>query len=225
MNLYFDCTSGVSSDMILKALIGLGGKADEADKLKLPGHSQDSAQHDHGHHHSHRSHREIISLIENSDLSFGIKKTVLAIYEVIAKGEAQVHGTTVLDVHFHEVGRDQAIRNITGIAAALESLGVSRIYCSPIHDGTGFIQCSHGRIPVPVPAVMAMRQTCDYVFVTDDIETELVTPSGLGILMGIGAKYAEEMPPGKIVKTAAAKGGRDTGKEGLKAFLIQGEEK
>lgn len=225
MNLYFDCTSGISSDMILKALIGLGGRTDEADKLSLPHHSHDSDGHVHGHHHSHRSHQEIIRLIETSELPAGVQRTILAIYRVIAEGEAQVHGETVSQVYFHEVGRDQAIRNIAGIAAALESLPVDSIFCSPIHDGTGFIQCSHGRIPVPVPAVMAMRQNCDYVFVTDDIETELVTPSGLGVLIGIGARYTEEMPQGKIVRTAVAKGGRDTGKDGLKAFLIQGEEK
>ena len=111
--------------------------------------------------------------------------------------------------------------NIAGIAAGLEDLGVQEILCSELHDGKGFIECSHGRIPVPVPAVMAMRETCDYVFATEDIETEMVTPSGLGVLMGIGAKYTEDMPRGRVVKTAVAKGGRDTGKEGLKAFLIE----
>lgn len=230
MKLYFDCTSGISSDMILNALIGLGGDVGQADKLKLPEHVRDSQKdhsgghsHDHGHHHSHRSHKEIKALIESSGLDAEIKQTMLAIYQVIAGGEAKVHGSTVEEVHFHEVGRDQAIRNIAGIAAALKSLSVTEIYCSEIHDGKGFIECSHGTIPVPVPAVMAMRENCDYKFVTDEIETEMVTPSGLGILMGIGAGYREDLPQGKIVKTAAAKGGRDTGKEGLKAFLIQGE--
>lgn len=232
MKLYFDCTSGVSSDMVLKALIQLGGETGEAEKLDLPDHSHDHShsheghEHDHGHHHhhhGHRSHQEVKKLIMDSDLSEEVKDTALAVYQVIARGEAKVHGDTIEEVHFHEVGRDEAIRNIVGIAAALKSLQITDIYCSALHDGKGFIECSHGTIPVPVPAVMAMRENCDYKFVTEEIETELVTPSGLGILMGIGARYTGEMPPGKIVKTALAKGGRDTGKEGLKACLIQGE--
>ncbi len=223
MNLYFDCTSGISGDMILKTLLDLGGRKDGADVLKLPHeHSHDGDEHHHSHH-SHRSHKEIKELIEKSALSQPVKDTALSIYRVIAEAEAKVHESDVENVHFHEVGRNQAVKNIVGVAAALQSLGIDEIFCSEIHDGKGFIQCSHGTIPVPVPAVMAMRENCDYVFVTDDIETEMVTPSGLGILMGIGAKYTEKMPQGKIVDTAVAKGGRDTGKEGLKASLIEKE--
>ena len=226
MKLYFDCTSGVSGDMVLNALLDLGGDVAAARKLQLPGrhhsHDHDSCGHDHGHH-SHRSHKAIKAMIEESQMPRAVKDTALSIYRAIAAGEAKVHGSTAEEVHFHEVGRDEAIRNITGIAAALESLDVNAVYCSAIHDGKGFIQCSHGTIPVPVPAVMAMRETCDdFVFVADDVKTEMVTPSGLGILIGIGARYSEQLPPGEIVKTAVAKGGRDTGREGLKAVLIKG---
>ena len=222
MKLYFDCTSGVSSDMILNALTGLGADTGAAQRLRIEeeGHSQHSHG-GHAHHHSHRSHREIRRLSEESELPQPVKDIMCSIYLVIARAEAKVHESDVENVHFHEVGRPQAIRNIAGIAVGLEDLGVQEILCSELHDGKGFIECSHGRIPVPVPAVMAMRETCDYVFATEDIETEMVTPSGLGVLMGIGAKYTEDMPRGRVVKTAVAKGGRDTGKEGLKAFLIE----
>lgn len=224
MKLYFDCRSGVSGDMILNALTALGADTSAAQKLQIK--EEKDAKHSHGghthaHHHSHRSHREIRRLIEESQLPQPVKEIMSSIYLVIARAEAKVHESDVENVHFHEVGRPQAIRNIAGIAAALADLGVEEILCSELHDGTGFIECSHGRIPVPVPAVMAMRETCDYVFVTEEIETEMVTPSGLGVLMGIGAKYTKEMPQGKVLKTAVAKGGRDTGKEGLKAFLIE----
>ncbi len=247
MILYFDCTSGISSDMVLKALIQLGGNTEAAAGLALSHghHHHDGCEHeeghDHGHeheagehgaarhyhddrpHHSHRSHKDIQRIIERSHMPQAVKDRMRSIYRVIAEAEAKVHGSDVENVHFHEVGREEAIANIAGIAAAIESLDVQEICCSELHDGKGFIECSHGRIPVPVPAVMAMRENCDYVFVTEDIETELVTPSGLGILMGLGAKHAENAPAGKIVKTAIAKGGRDTGKEGLRASLIEGE--
>lgn len=260
--LYIDCTSGVSGDMLLKALTELGGSAPEReafDPTQSPeerpcGHGGKNArdhhesheshsheetpygrhhahdhehahchEHEHKHHHAHthRSHKEVQAIIQNSPMPPKARETALSIYRVIAQAEAKVHNSDAENVRFHEVGRNEAIKNITGIAAALDSLNVEAVYCSKIHDGTGFITCSHGKIPVPVPAVMAMREACDYPFVTEDVETELVTPSGLGVLIGIGARYAEKAPEGKLLKTVTAKGCRDTGKEGLKASLIQ----
>lgn len=216
MKLYFDCTSGISGDMVRNALQELGGNTAAAELLKLP------HEHEHGEtYHSHRSYREICNIIEESQLSRQIKDMSCSIYQVIARAEAKVHGSDLEHIHFHEVGRNEAIRNIVGIAAALEDLKIRQIFCSGIHDGKGFIQCSHGRIPVPVPAVMAMRETCDYPFVTEDVETEMVTPSGLGILIGIGAEYTQEIPSGTVRKTVTVKGGRDTGREGLKVSLIE----
>lgn len=216
MKLYFDCTSGISSDMIFNALTLMGGDGVWAKHVAIP---EDSANVD-GHH--HRSYNEVKAIIENSPMTDKVRETTYAIYDVIARAEAKVHGTTVEDVHFHEVGRDQAIRNIVGIAAAFNSLFISEVYCSAIHDGTGTIQCSHGEIPVPVPAVQAMMEEApDYKFVTDeDVKTEMVTPSGLAVLMGLGAKYVPEMPEGVLLQNVTIKGGRDTGKEGLRVCLI-----
>ena len=245
MILYIDCTSGISGDMVLRALEDLGGDSSQAETLNFlqnhtheDGRAHHSQAHEHEHHHgqassgsqnthahhTHRSHKEVKRLIEASGMSQQAKDTALSIYRVIAAAEAKVHESDIENVHFHEVGRNEAIKNIAGIASALESLDIDKIYCSEIHDGKGFITCSHGTIPVPVPAVMAMRETCDdYVFVTDDIQTELVTPSGLGVLMGTCAEYRKELPKGTLLKTAVAKGGRDTGKEGLKISLIEQE--
>ena len=168
MKLYIDCTGGVSGDMILKGLIRLGGSAEAAQKMELPQEcSHESGQKAgggtaHHSHHSHRSHSEIRSLIERSSLDEKVKETALSIYRVIAQAEAKVHGSDEENVHFHEVGRPEAIRNIAGTAAALESLGIDEIFCSEIHDGTGTIICSHGEIPVPVPAVAAMMETSNW---------------------------------------------------------------
>lgn len=215
MKLYFDCTSGISSDMILNALTRMGGDGVWAKQLEIP----ENSHNEDGHH--HRSYKEVKEIIENSMMPDKVRETVYAIYDVIAKAEAKVHGTDVENVHFHEVGRDQAIRNIVGVAGAVNSLFIDEIYCSEIHDGKGTIQCSHGEIPVPVPAVQAMMEDCDYKFVTDeDVNTEMVTPSGLAILMGIGAQYVPEMPEGILLQKVTAKGGRDTGKDGLKVCLL-----
>ena len=92
---------------------------------------------------------------------------------------------------------------------------------SPLYDGIGTVVCSHGEIPVPVPAVKALMSVCDYEFRTADVDTEMVTPSGLAGLIGIGAVPAAEMPEGRIVKQTEADGGRDTGRPGLRVYIIE----
>lgn len=248
-SLYIDCTNGISSDMVLTALRGLGAKADLAGKIHF--HDEDGAGHDHGHSHDvrehahghdhehvdahghshghapghgghdHMSYQDVLHIIDHSLVSERVKETARAIYGVIAKAEAKVHGATLETVHFHEVGRKEAIVNILSIAQALEELGVEQVYCSDVHDGYGTILCSHGEIPVPVPAVAAMMEESTLVFVTDDIPTEMVTPSGLGVLMGIGAKGVSAMPEQfENARTATGKGGRDIGRDGLQIYIV-----
>lgn len=160
------------------------------------GHGNDSHAHAHSRGHSHvhahnhghgRSYGEVAAIIENSGFSSQAKKTAHNIYGHIAEAEAKVHGASLETVHFHEVGRDEAIQNALGIGMALEAIAPDAIYTSPICDGKGTIICSHGEIPVPVPAVMALRKKCSYAFQQADINMEMVTPSGLASLMGIGA--------------------------------------
>ena len=186
-------------------------------------HSHDDDHHDHHHQpgdHSHRSFREIEAMIRKSSLTGSIKDTAVAIYEVIGEAEAKVHETDLDHVHFHEVGRDTAIMNIIGVAICMEVLQIGRITCSDLHDGTGFIECSHGRIPVPVPAVRAMLEGTSYRLVQEEVETEMVTPSGLGILKGIKALPVAGIP-GKILATGIGFGKKDTGRpQGIRAYLL-----
>lgn len=221
--LYFDCSNGISGDMVLNGLAALGVSSEEiAEALKgvIPCGGCCCGGHDHGHDtHSHRSYIEIKEMILNSGLSDNAKQTACSIYQTIAEAEAEVHGTLLEETHFHEVGRDEAILNIMGVAFCLDRLKIKDIYCGIICDGHGFIQCSHGEIPVPVPAVMAMRKNCDYRFERVDVATELVTPSGLGTLIGIGAQYVEAMPETEACVTVEAKGKRNTGRGGLKIYM------
>jgi uncharacterized protein (DUF111 family) len=186
-----------------------------------PAHSHgEGHHHDHGEDHSHRSFREIEGMIRKSSLTGAIKDTAIAIYETIGEAEAKVHGTDLDHVHFHEVGRDTAIMNVIGVAICLEFLQIGRITCSDLHDGTGFIHCSHGRIPVPVPAVQAMLEGTAYRLVQEEIETEMVTPSGLGILKGIQALPVSAMP-GKVLASGTGFGKKDTGRpQGVTAYLL-----
>ena len=228
--LYIDCTNGVSGDMVLMALTELGADEAEIEKTVMKidmGSCCCDHDHGHGHHHHHdhqRSFRQIEAMINEADIDGAVKEKAVAIYKAIALAEAEVHGADLETVNFHEVGRDRAIMNIVGTAAAVSMLQAEEIYVSPLHDGQGTIICSHGEIPVPVPAVAAMKKQCDYEFVTEDIDMEMVTPSGLGTLIGLGAvrcdaASAEEL--GKVVKTGEGVGTRDTGRGGLVISLIE----
>ena len=254
--LYFDCTNGISGDMVLKALMDLSGRREEIEEaLKREhlhshdDHHDDHHEHDHddhhrGHDHQHshgRSWLKVRELINHSCFSDEAKKTALNIYQNIAEAEASVHGETLETIHFHEVGRDEAIKNALGIGMALEAIKNSgqstqsageqlEILTSPIYDGRGTVVCSHGEIPVPVPAVMALRAKCTYVFETADVNMEMVTPSGLASLMGIKAEPAIktlqqilEDPRVSIIAETEAKGSRDTGRDGLRVYLLEGD--
>lgn len=210
MKLYMDCTNGISSDMVLMALLDLGADKRACDK------GVESLRLERDHYHS-RSYGDIKKIINEGELSPRAKEIALKTYEAIAIAEAEVHEETVETVHFHEVGRAKAIENIVGAAIALDSLNPEGVYCSAIHDGHGTILCSHGEIPVPVPAVAAMMKVCDYDFVTDDIETEMVTPTGLALLIGMDAQKGELSA---IKKTGVGKGTRDIGRGGLKVHII-----
>lgn len=226
--LYIDCTNGISSDMLFLALKDLGAEANV--ESRIAGMATSPGVHSHGEDaaaHAHTSYQDILHIIEQSDVSARVRETVRSVYGVIARAEAEVHGESLATVHFHEVGRREAVVNIFSVAEALEELAVETILCSPVHDGHGTILCSHGEIPVPVPAVAAMMKTCDYRFVTDDVPTEMVTPSGLGALLGIGARCVETPPAwvsdaAEHVRMGRGVGTRDIGRDGLKVYYYEG---
>lgn len=215
--LYLDCTGGVSGDMMMDVLAKLGGCSEEIKK------KTGDIVFDHGHDHGHgRSYETVRRLIEESGFSEAARNTACKIYSYIAEAEAKVHDSTLETVHFHEVGRDEAVKNALGIGMALEVIAPDRVEVSPIYDGSGTVVCSHGEIPVPVPAVMALRENCSYRFMTADVDTEMVTPSGLAAVMGIDAVNGHMR--GKVKAEAEAAGGRDTGRDGLKGYIIETEE-
>lgn len=233
--IYFDCKNGISGDMVLNALMDLSGQRNDIEEALKNEHLHTHDRHDdhdhHDHHHAHgRSWLKVRELIDHSSFSDDAKQTALSIYQNIAEAEASVHGETLETIHFHEVGRDEAIKNALGIGMALEIIEPLEILTSPIYDGKGTVVCSHGEIPVPVPAVMALRAKCTYAFETADVNMEMVTPSGLASLMGIKAKPAVktlqqilEDPRVSIIAETEAKGSRDTGRGGLRVYLLEGK--
>jgi uncharacterized protein (TIGR00299 family) protein len=193
----------------------------------------DNHAHDHGHAHthahthaadrardeSHRSFKSIRALIEGSGLNDNAKRMSIDIFRVIAEAEAAVHDIPVPDVVFHEVGALDSIVDIVGAAVCVDMLGADEILCSPVHDGSGFVHCRHGLIPVPVPAVMEMLKGSGISIVGEDVNTEMVTPTGFGILKGLGARCAR-LPEIEVTAVGYGFGKRDTGRfNALRAVL------
>jgi uncharacterized protein (DUF111 family) len=129
-------------------------------------------------------------MIQSSGLTARAKTYALSIFSVIADGEAAVHGTAKEEIAFHEVGAMDSIIDIVGTAIAVDLLGAEAFFCGALHDGSGTILCRHGVIPVPVPAVMEMARGARIPIVIDeDVKTEMITPTGLGIIKGLGAVF------------------------------------
>lgn len=246
--LYFDCFSGISGDMTVGALLDLGIEKEdflrELQKLNLDGFTTEinktvkngilgtdfnvllveehtnSRQNEHEHTHSHRRNlHDITHLIEHSELSSNIKKMALAVFNEIGQAETKVHGKDISEIHFHEVGAIDSIVDIVGAAICFNLLGVERILSSHPSEGHGFVKCEHGLIPVPVPAVIKMLEGSDIQLQIRDIPTELITPTGLGILKTVASEFTC-VPQMKIIKTGYGFGKKDTGSlNALRVFL------
>lgn len=193
---YFDCTSGISGDMTLGALIdaGVDLAAIQAgiDSLGLPSCQLTQAEVKrkgfratkvdvvHEPEHAHRHLHHITDMIDGSNLTESQKELAKRIFTRLGEAEAKVHGTTIRKVHFHEVGAVDSIADIVGSAIGLDLLGVDRIASSPIPTGTGHITIAHGRVGVPAPATAELLTGIPLE--NSAIEAELTTPTGAAIV-------------------------------------------
>jgi uncharacterized protein (TIGR00299 family) protein len=137
-------------------------------------------EHEHHHEHAHNSWKEIRRIIEAAPLSEGAGRRALDIFSRIARAEAQVHGTAVDDVTFHEVGALDSIIDVVGSAICLDMLNPERITCSEIELGGGTVKCAHGILPVPAPATELLVQGLPVR--TGGFNKEMTTPTGAAIL-------------------------------------------
>ncbi|MGB5983702.1 MAG: nickel pincer cofactor biosynthesis protein LarC [Desulfobacterales bacterium] len=203
---YFDCYAGASGDMILGALLDAGLTIEdlrsEIAKLQLShyeiyvekvlkkgiGGCQAHViihQDHHDHHHRHLSH--IKKIIADSDLDPSSKQKATNIFTRLAQAEAKVHRSSIEAVHFHEVGAMDAIIDVVGTVIGLTALGIEKIYCSPLHVGSGTIECAHGTLPVPAPATAELIK--DKPVYSTGVQGELLTPTGAAILTTLAAGF------------------------------------
>lgn len=165
-------------------------------------HGHDHAHgvhHDHDHHHHHHDHEhgenrtfaDIKKLILKSRLSAWVKKKSVAVFQRIALAEGKIHGVPAEQVHFHEVGAVDSIVDIVGGCIALELLGRPRVRASAVTEGVGWVDCAHGRFPVPAPATLAILGARGVGVTQCDEPHELVTPTGAALV----AELAESFGP------------------------------
>jgi uncharacterized protein (TIGR00299 family) protein len=152
---------------------------------------QHSHEHDHHHHGENRTFGEIKELISKSPLSDWVKKKSIAVFQRIADAEGKIHGKPPEQVHFHEVGAVDSIIDIVGASIALEMLGKPRVLSAPVVEGAGWIDCAHGRFPIPAPATLAILGARGIAVTQCDEPHELVTPTGAALL----AEFAESFGP------------------------------
>ena len=243
--LYYDASAGISGDMNLGALVGLGVDFDylcaELEKLNLasefrlerksvlkngvaatkidvvPLKSQPHA----------RSYEGIRQILESSNLSQSCKQRAGAIFRTVAQAEAKVHGTDVDYVHFHELGAIDSIVDIAGAAICLEylfeNLGVSRIVSSKIELGGGVAICDHGALSVPAPAVCEILKGVPVSLGRANFE--MTTPTGAAILKASADEFADSASF-RIEKIGYGAGNKDTAgfANVLRAMICEADE-
>ena len=202
-DIFVDCPNGLSGDMLLSAFFDLGISLDIVNNpLKILGlNNLYSLQVE-----EYKSYgirglitsvnqrdkeskyiywKDIRNLISNSNIKTSLKEKVIKVFSILAEAEAFVHGIEIDLVHFHEIGSIDSIVDIVGVCALIEYLNPRNIYCTTPPVGSGFVNSSHGKLPVPVPAVLELAKKYRIKLNSKEIENsfELTTPTGLALMI------------------------------------------
>jgi len=226
--------NGIGATSVTVALTD-DDSAEDCSPSKVPSHDDDHSHshgdhdhshgdHDHGHadhdhDHSHgdsathaeghgpsRSYSEVREIVDGMDLPEDVRRDALAIFEILGEAEAAVHDTALEEMHFHEVGADDAIADVVGVCLLLDDLGVERVVTTPLSVGGGTVEMSHGTYPVPGPAVVEIAQRADWSFSGGPVEAELLTPTGASILAHV-ADGVEALPELQVDSSGYGAGG------------------
>lgn len=159
-------------------LRSISANADGGNAASAHEHEQ-GHERDHAHEHEHHSVDEVFTIIESMHLPSKIEMDIFGVYDFLAKAEAKAHNVDLVDVHFHEVGNLDAISYITVSAIAMNEISPEIVSATPICTGFGFVDCAHGRLPIPAPAtanILEGRPTFP-----GNEEGELTTPTGAAL--------------------------------------------
>ena len=225
---YLDCVTGIAGDMCLGALVDSGvpleylteqlkelkidheyelsqekvqRNGQQATKVHVNLLKDDDHDHDHHHHHHHTPARhlpKIESMIQQANLPSRVTEWSLDIFRRLAVAEGAVHGVKAEKVHFHEVGATDAIVDIVGTCLGLDYLDIQTLYCSALPTGGGTVWAAHGRLPVPVPAVLKLWESRQVPIYSNKIDKELVTPTGAAIAVTLVKSFGQ--PPNMVLE-------------------------
>lgn len=206
--LYFDIIGGISGDMTLASLLNLGVPKEifleELSKLNMDNEFtiEISDKFENGikgtkvnvitkEQHCHRNLIDIYEIIDNSSLNTDIKEKSKKVFMTVAEAEANVHGTTIDKIHFHEVGAIDSIVDIVGSVILLDLLCIDKIYATSVPLGSGFIKCAHGIIPAAAPATVEILKNVPVKL--NHVEGECTTPTGAAIIKSLCDGFIKEI--------------------------------
>ena len=217
-----------SGILAIKVYVYVNGEKDLprevfSEKREHDHHPDHAHEHDSGYKHSHNSHTHphdthshphahgrsltaIREIIEKAAVSPTAKATAIRIFENLAEAEAEIHDTSIDQVHFHEVGAVDAMVDIVCAAVGAESLAVKEWVCSPLNVGGGTVKCAHGTLPIPAPATLKLLR--DAPVYSSGPQVELVTPTGAAIVKTLNTRFAL-FPAMTIEKTGYGAGTRE----------------
>ena len=196
---YLDCSSGISGDMFLGAMLDAGFPLETLRQalasLPVSGYELKlETMQDKGIRGSRfevalaeqeqpaRHFSDIVALLQAATLPPRVRERAIAMFRCIAEAEAVVHGCALEEVHFHEVGAIDAIVDIVGAALAVETLGIEELYASALPLSSGHVRTAHGLLPVPAPATLEILRRVSAPWRPCPVEGEMVTPTGAAIL-------------------------------------------
>ncbi|MCZ6904199.1 MAG: nickel pincer cofactor biosynthesis protein LarC, partial [Acidobacteria bacterium] len=233
---YIDCSSGISGDMMLGALLDAGVASDklfaELKKIKIgyyefrrtramrSGVAATRVEIKVPEKQPHRSMGDIRDLIESSKLDAAVKKRALGVFSLLAEAEGKIHNKPADKVHFHEVGAVDSILDILGCSIGVEWLGLTEIAASAVNVGGGQVETQHGLYPVPAPATAELLK--DIPSYSSGVEAELATPTGAAMLKSWVKEFGG-MPAMKVEKIGYGAGARDIPKQPNVVRLMVGE--
>jgi len=178
--------------------------------------------HEHHHPHVHRNLADVTAILNSGNLTPHARELALKIFGIVAEAESKAHGKPVEEVHFHEVGAIDSIVDIAAAAVCLDDLGIDDVVVTALSEGTGFVECQHGLLPIPVPAVANIASASGLPLrILPSVEGEMVTPTGAAIAAAIRTRSA--LPESfTIKKIGLGAGKRDFGMPNvLRAMLIE----
>jgi len=234
--LVFDPFSGASGDMIIASLIDLGVDASvvceamecaadvsvsvnrvtkrgiAAAKVEVKVKTENEYS---------RGYPELLDKIRSASLPGRVEKDVLAVFSLLADAESKVHGQTLENIHFHEVGQNDAIADVVGACTAVHELEWEMIYCTPITTGSGFVGSAHGTLPVPAPATLEILRAGRMLFKGGTVRRELLTPTGAALLSYFST-IVDSFPQSTPIRVGYGAGDADTSHPNVLRTVLAG---